>query len=539
MSRVKFFYILFFIASFATGIFFRFWKMPYFSMFHGDQGADLLVALRIVRGEYFPFVGPVLSVKGFLNPATYYYILAIFLKICSSESALFTIMAVLNLFSGVLYAIVLKRKTDTPTAMLFFCLYMVAFLSVQQGRMIWNPYIATPFLAAGMFLFIIPWKNFRVFQYILAVETVALGISIYPTGALLIPVYMHFSYRYLLSMYNDRLRAFLISVGLFAFSLLLTNMTFIVYESAYGFPTINAVFISNKQNSVGAKFIFNNNLLGLRQRSIRLVQGIYYMLYPQYFQNGFMMDHSRELIVIIVVSFIFMSTQFRSKSWRLKFASFSKSIGYPFILWAVAGYIFFDSNYYTYRVLILLPFLLFYMAFMVRNGLIFPSILVKFFSVMSIILFLYMNSVSNVFDINDDFNMIYQPYGHVVKLYTYIVADVHKRGLSFQDVDYRTIASTPDWDNYESVPLLYLLYKYDGHQVQMNPLGNDVLRSKKMSNEVRYAYVNCFSQFILRNKCWNIFVKDNPNSEIIQKTEVKPYYIFFVKKVGDTWGPKE
>lgn len=529
MSKISPIYRMLLLTSILAGVFIRFWGLPNHIIFFGDQGIDLLVALRLARGEFFPLVGPVLSIDNLLNPPTYYYFMAFLLKIFTSEVTVVYVFALLNICAGIFYALVLKNKTDYQTAIVFFSLYMILSSSVEQARTIWNPYPVTFFTAIAMWLFLSSDSHFSLWRYCFAVATFTVGITIYPTGLLLIPVFMFYGFNYMRRSLMKKQYVVLLNVAYFVVILLWITTPFLVYEHMHGFSSLQATLSSNMSDPTKARFVLYDGIIGLIQRGYNLLISIYYLFLPGFNYGSNTRLYSAIFAFFVVGPLLIISTYFRNVSRRLQLNAFFSSFGYKYLAVGFVPFLFLSSSPEVHRVLVFLPFVLFPFSYVVRRVMGSRKALLKIYMCLVITLICYTNTMVNIFDATKYYRQDIQLYGHVSRLYAFITKDIQTRGLALSRVDFYVITGSDVW-NYEVMPLWYLLKKNNNYAVPMVTLGNDTAREVKIGQDKDAAYVICFPYSVSKKKCWDVFFRDNPKVTKLDEIQMRPYYIFFVKK---------
>ncbi len=504
--------------------------MPWMAAFHGDHGLDLLIALRIIRGEYFPLIGPFLSVNSLNNPPTYLYFLAGLLAVLRSEMGIIYVFTAMNLMSGFLYAMVLQRVTDTVTAGVFFFLYMIMFSSVEQGRTFWNPYAAPFFLAWGMWIFVASPRRFPIARFCAGVAISVIGITMYPTGLLLIPAYVWYGHRFLQSLSFGRTRTLAISTLSFTLALFLFCWPQVLYEYHHGFPSVYAILSPTRTSlDSGAVALFDGPA-GLFRRSGKFLVGLYYLIMPRYYQNDFISNH---IVIFTVAALISISGTIAacfSRAHRHLFVDLFRRLGFVYIAFAAIPYFFLESEVYTYRLIIFLPYILFLVSYAIRAVLKSGNGVSKLVAASLLSLIVYFNISLNT--VNATFYKESTRYGNIVSLYNYLVNDIRQRSLSVSDVDIHVITHR-DHVNWEVMPLWYFLKRDNpGYFVSMMPGGNLTVRSNTISAGIRYAYVICYPALLDDGECWENFTRENADVLIRAEQDVWPNYVYFVEKQG-------
>lgn len=149
-----------FLAFFlAIGSFLRLYRLEDLMVYLGDEGRDMLMAMDILKGKNFPFIGPRTSVgELYLGPIYYYFIapFAWIFKMSPIGPAVF--VALLGILTIPLIYLVGKFFFESKIGFLIATLYTVSPLIVKFSRSSWNPN-PMPFFSLLLMLALFYWQK--------------------------------------------------------------------------------------------------------------------------------------------------------------------------------------------------------------------------------------------------------------------------------------------------------------------------------------------------------------------------------------------
>lgn len=515
-------YIVSFLLLLIFGLIMRLRGLPGHMYFYGDQGQDLMVALRIVRGEFFPLVGPILTVRDFFTPPTYYYFLAFLLQIFKSEVVIIYVFVAMNLIGAVFFALYIKEKSDNLTSLIFLFLYMYFDRSVEMTHSIWQPFPAVFFVAIALWIMNKAKKEHSHFKLFVSIILFTIGFTSYVNAVLLIPLFLHECYLF----YKHKLKkiqsitASLVTVGL---STLLFSLTWLKHEMEAGYPSFNALIRpASYTGDANSQFVFFDSIHGVFNRLWVHLFTLYRLLIPNIWPEKGLSFLSYAFLVSL---FLFASALLINKSLIKKLKDFLASIGFLYIVSGVLALIFFHSYEWYQHVIVLLPFLLFVIAYMISLAAGSKSIYVKIAGLATLVVLLWAN-----FGFRIPFGNCCQTYNDVYSLYNYLKDDINDRGKSVNQHSFR-LATSSSYVNYEVQPLWYLFKKYDNYRVRFNQVGNDTDRRNELNDIYQYTYLICFSDKLQDQKCWDFFSDYFVNSRLLSNTKKGQYTIYLVEHI--------
>ncbi|MBI4058861.1 glycosyltransferase [Candidatus Microgenomates bacterium] len=255
ISKREFFIL---IAILAVAIFLRFWKLPEYMMFLGDEGRDAIVVRRLLVDFDPILIGPGTSIGNMYLGPLYYYLMApaMFLSGLSPVGP-----AVLIAFLGVVTVWLVWRITrewfGNMAAQVAALLYAVSPIVITYSRSSWNPNIIPFFALISIYAIWRVWKN-QEFKWLIVLGiSYAFVLQSHYLGLLLLPTLGIF---WLLTLYQLRthnhelknlLRYTLISLVIFA--VLMSPL--VIFDARHGWHNFSAMkeFFTNRQTTVSLK----------------------------------------------------------------------------------------------------------------------------------------------------------------------------------------------------------------------------------------------------------------------------------------------
>lgn len=158
----------------------RFWRLPEFATFLGDQGRDMIVLKRMLTLEHFPAIGPVSSVGNVYLGPFYYYFIAPWLAFFRFDPigpaigvALFS-----SLFIPITYFIV-KDLVDKKTAILTSVLIAFSSTLIDFSKFSWNPNLLPLFSLLTIYFFIKAFSANKRYWFILGGAFLSFSIQLH------------------------------------------------------------------------------------------------------------------------------------------------------------------------------------------------------------------------------------------------------------------------------------------------------------------------------------------------------------------------
>lgn len=261
-------------AVFIIATLLRFWNIPNYMTFLGDEGRDALVLLNIFQDGKLTLLGPSASVGGFfLGPAYYYLVIPGFLLFGMSPVGMSFEVAVLGLFSVIVFFWLTKKYLGFIPAISATFLYAVSPLIVTFSRSSWNPNIM-PLLSISILSCLLLaqekqkiWLNFIVGGLFgLAIQSHYLGLILALPILIVTTVFWSRNLVKLIKVYLLTLLGFFI-----------TFSPFLLFELRHGFQNTTTIieFISKPSSAVGVRELqYSENVISALSRLFKEVLSI-------------------------------------------------------------------------------------------------------------------------------------------------------------------------------------------------------------------------------------------------------------------------
>jgi len=142
------------ILILVLGIILRFYRLPEYLEYLGDQGRDLVIIRDFLKNDNLFFIGPQTSIGNMYLGPYFYYLLAPFLWLANyspiGPAAFIALIGVTTIF--LIYYISL-RWFDRKTAIVSALLYALSPVVIKYSTFSWNPNVAPFFSLLFIFFF--------------------------------------------------------------------------------------------------------------------------------------------------------------------------------------------------------------------------------------------------------------------------------------------------------------------------------------------------------------------------------------------------
>jgi hypothetical protein len=430
---------------------------------------------------------------------------------------------VMNIVSVVLFTLYVKRKTDTITATIFFSFYILALQSIIQARWIWQPYPVPLCISAALLVVPTSEKRPSYWRLFWSIALFTIGFTIYPGAVLLLPMFLFQWSSVYIHKFHNIVKAWGAAILSFGMIVLVASTSWIVHEFKNNFPTVHAVIHSSNENL--SQFVFRDNAQGIMQRMALHGTALYRLIIPQFYLNPYLwryqniVDASFLIVLGLLIVILYRVNLFK------KFLTFLSSVGFVYIVLGIIPLVFFNTlKNSQHHVLVLLPFFLLIISYIVRLTITSPNVLIKMISALLVIIFYVAN-----FSFDLPCSNCLQSYKNVIELYSFLMRDVQSRSQPLRSYDFKIVTSSDEYD-YETQPLWYFLKKYHNYPVLFTEDGNDTSRYGSTVTNRHYAYLICYPRLFSRDKCWDMFALNNSQTTIIKHVETGLYSIYLVKQ---------
>jgi hypothetical protein len=302
LKRLTHWQMLCLVLVSTLGLYLRLRYLPENMRFFGDQAMDFLAALRIVRGEYFPQIGPLLSLQYFTSPPTYYYFLAFWLLLLRTETAVLYLFVAMNIFTGWLLMKYFSHRSDARTGVIFAVLYTLSSNVTDQARMIWQPHPVWFFLAGALWLLVKAKIQNRPKLLPLSLLCLGIGCSLYFPAILFMPFFGFELFDYFRSRKLPSLRSFLLACGLTGGAVGLFFLPNLAYEMQHGWKITNAFAIGSDLTLTENKIAVTYSIIDWLQRIIPQLRILLEFAFPWY--KPFFWSQSLQLLLVGSISVI-------------------------------------------------------------------------------------------------------------------------------------------------------------------------------------------------------------------------------------------
>lgn len=180
--------VIFLTLILLVSAFLRFYRLPEYMTFLGDEGRDALVWLRMVRKGKFVLIGPVTSIGNmYLGPLYYYFALPWFLLFGLSPVGPSAMVAFLGVVTVGFIWWVGREWFDKRVGLIAAFLYAISPVVIVYSRSSWNPNVM-PFFALltiyGIYQF---WIKQRYWWIPIVGIALSFALQSHYLGLLLIP----------------------------------------------------------------------------------------------------------------------------------------------------------------------------------------------------------------------------------------------------------------------------------------------------------------------------------------------------------------
>jgi hypothetical protein len=241
-------------VTLVIGTFFRFYRLPEFVTFLGDQARDAIILRRILTLEHLPAIGASSSVGGVYLGPFYYYFIAPWLAIFGFNPVgpAYGVAFFSSVFLLINY-LVIKKLLDQETAV--FSTVVVAFSStlINFSRFSWNPNLLPLFSLLTFFFVVRSGQTKKMIYFVLAGAFLSFTIQLHYLALFLIPpVFIY----YLLQKDVFKLNRQLVNLMAFAASFTFFSLPLIIFDLRHQFLNFrNFLSIFHNPSNVGGNKI--------------------------------------------------------------------------------------------------------------------------------------------------------------------------------------------------------------------------------------------------------------------------------------------
>ncbi len=249
--------LLFLIIILATVL--RFWRLPEYMTFLGDEGRDALVLKKMIVDHKFRLIGPVTSIGNmYLGPLYYYLILpAMFISHLSPIGPAFFVAFLSVITVGLIFWWG-KEWIGEKGALIASFLYALSPVVIIYSRSSWNPNVMPFFALATMFGLWRVWRQNQFWWLPIIGITFSFALQSHWLGLLLLPTIVLFWFLFLINLKKEKklLKKFLLmSFFGFLFFTILTLLPLVWFDFRHNFINFKAfkIFFTDRQATVNFK----------------------------------------------------------------------------------------------------------------------------------------------------------------------------------------------------------------------------------------------------------------------------------------------
>lgn len=235
----------------------RFYRLPEYLQFLGDEGRDVLVVKRMIVDHKFTLLGPTASVGGFYTGPIYYYLMLPFLLLWQLNPVGPAVMAVIFGLATIVLVYFMSREFFGERAGLIAAFFIaISPKMIEISRFSWNPNPVPFFSLLTVFsLYLGAVKKQLKFTF-LAGLGVGVLVQLHYINLVFIPIYG----LSLLLIFPPREWLKQIFVSVIGF--LAGNSLFLIFEARHGFPNTKSVieFLTRGGKTVSPR---SNNFIWL------------------------------------------------------------------------------------------------------------------------------------------------------------------------------------------------------------------------------------------------------------------------------------
>lgn len=245
--------------------FLRFYRLPEYLQFLGDEGRDVLVVKRMIVDHQWTLLGPTASVGGFYTGPVYYYFMIPFLWAFRLDPVGPAVMAALfGLGTILLIWYFTKLFVNERAGLIAAFLAAISPKLVDISRFSWNPN-PVPFFTLLVFLFLYLAATQKRWLFTL-LAGISLGIlyQLHYTDVILFPIVG------LVTLLIFPLKEAIISWFFLAIGFIVGDSLFLLFEIRHGFPNTKTAweFITRGGQTVAPR---SPNFLWLIDERVRVL----------------------------------------------------------------------------------------------------------------------------------------------------------------------------------------------------------------------------------------------------------------------------
>jgi len=252
-------YLILVVLIILLAVILRFWQLPQYMTFLGDEGRDALAVKRMIVDHKFRLIGPVTSVGNmYLGPLYYYLMLPAMMISFLSPIGPAAMVALLGILTTALIYFYGREWIGAKGSLLAAFLYAISPVVIIFSRSSWNPNVMPFFALVSVYGIWRVWQKKQFFWLSILGITLSFALQSHWLGLLLLPTVMIFWLMTLIELLRSKKSSKLFwyqtLIGFFVF-LFLTVVPLVWFDLRHGFLNSKSfmIFITGNQNSVNFK----------------------------------------------------------------------------------------------------------------------------------------------------------------------------------------------------------------------------------------------------------------------------------------------
>lgn len=228
----------------------RFYKLPEYLQFLGDEGRDVLVVKHMIVDHKFTLLGPTASVGGFYTGPIYYYFMLPFLLLWGLDPVGPAVMAALfGLATIVLIFLSCKEFFDEKAGLVAALLVAVSPKMIDISRFSWNPNPVPFFSLLTIFALYLAAVRKKIAYTLIAGLSLGILIQLHYIDLVMVPI-IGLCMLFLFPVKGWFKQSLLLAAGF-----LFGNSLFLIFEIRHGFPNTKSVweFLTRNGNTVSPR----------------------------------------------------------------------------------------------------------------------------------------------------------------------------------------------------------------------------------------------------------------------------------------------
>lgn len=249
--------ILFFLIIIFLSAFLRFYHLPEYMTFLGDEGRDALIIKQILIEHNLPFIGPPTSVGNIYLGPLYYYMMAVSMAIFwLNPVAAAGMVALIGVLTVALIYYLGRSWFGPKAAIVSAFLYSVSPVNIIYSRSSWNPNPA-PFFTLLIILGIWKARQTHDFRWLgLTGAALAAALQMHYLTLILLPV-VSILWLYELFQKQQKYKYFLLGTILFLLGFFAVMLPLVLFDLRHNFMNYRAIttLFRGENQAIGFNFL--------------------------------------------------------------------------------------------------------------------------------------------------------------------------------------------------------------------------------------------------------------------------------------------